>query len=80
MKPLRRSSRVVWSLLGAGLVVCAHAGSVWAQTSSEPERIAPPTPGAPDEPPAVMNVLMGLAILALVLFATMLPAKRSHQD
>lgn len=68
---------VVW--LGTGLMM---AGVSLAQQAPAPAGGAPqpPTPSRPDEPPAIMTVLVLAVIGGLVLFASLLPSKRGHQD
>jgi hypothetical protein len=41
---------------------------------------SPPTPSKPDEPPVIMTLIVIAVIAGLVLFASLMPAKRGHQD
>ncbi len=44
------------------------------------QELKPPTPGKVDEPPVIMNILFLIVILAVVVGAFVIPAKRGHQD
>gem|GEM_PF-4316697 len=41
---------------------------------------ATPTPAKPDTPPTLMTLLVVFLIAGLTLFASLMPAKRGHQD
>lgn len=44
------------------------------------QELKPPTPGKVDSPPVIMNILFLIVILAIVVGAFVIPAKRGHQD
>lgn len=72
--------------LAAGLVLALgmSVGSLAsAQQPAAEERIAPPVPSKPEEVGAVGSILVvaaGLAVLGLVIGATLIPPKRGHLD
>lgn len=60
------------------LVPMAH---VLAQaTPAAPAPLKPPTPGAPDSPPVVLNILIAAVVIVVILGAAMFPSRRGHQD
>lgn len=66
-------------VFGCGLAMSGVP--VLAQAAKEaPVKLQPPTPGAPDTPPMVWNVLLSVVIIGLIVGAAMIPSKRGHQD
>jgi hypothetical protein len=62
----------------ARIALCVAAAlPALAQTTT---KVNPPVPGKPDDPPFIMNVLALILIVGLIVGASLIPAKRSHQD
>ena len=67
--------------VAAGTVaLLAPAASAQISSSTENERLTPPTPGKPDTPPALTNYLTIVIIIGAVVGASLIPSKRGHQD
>lgn len=75
---MRTTSRIVLAL--ALLLVPALAQPAFAQ-DKKAVKIEAPTPGREDDTrPYAMNMVLMIAIIAAVVGANCLPAKRGHQD
>lgn len=79
-----RAIRVGLSAVALGAAVLA-SGTSYAQGQpgqpGQPATLKPPTPGREDTSrPLVMTIVAGLVIVAGVVGANMIPAKRGHQD
>lgn len=63
-------------------VALLSPGRASAQTQpNQPTTLRPPTPGKEDQSrPLVMTIVAGIIIVAAVMGANMIPAKRGHQD
>lgn len=48
--------------------------------AQEAERLRPPIPTDEGNPPAILTLVGGALLVALVLFAAAFPSKRGHQD
>jgi hypothetical protein len=70
------------STLLAGLAsLLVTSTTVLAQAAADaPQPLKPPTPGTPDSPPMIWNVLLAVVIVALVVGVSLIPSKRGHQD
>ena len=66
--------RTLLNILSSLAVVMLTALPAMAQ------ELKPPTPGKVDDSPAIMNILFLIVILAIVVGAFVIPAKRGHQD
>jgi hypothetical protein len=67
----------------AAVAVVTAAAPLLAQSGGKnepPVEIKPPTPGQPDSPPMVWNVLLAVVIIGLIVGVSMIPSKRGHQD
>lgn len=79
-----RAVRVRLSALALGAALLSSSGA-YAQGQpgqpGQPTTLRPPTPGREDTSrPLVMTIVAGLVIVAAVVGANMIPAKRGHQD
>lgn len=81
------SKRVIRVGLTAAVLslACLAPGVTLAQSPpaqpGQPTTLRPPTPGKEDQSrPLIMTILAGLVIVATVVGANMIPAKRGHQD
>lgn len=64
----------------AALTLSALPVLAQAAAGDAPAPIKPPTPGTPDSPPMVWNVLLAVIIVGLVVGVSLIPSKRGHQD
>ena len=64
-------------MIGVVVVLAIFALPAIAQ---QRQTVSPPTPGKPDDPPYVMNILTMIVIAGLILGAAFMPSKRGHQD
>lgn len=79
MNTLSRATLVCTRAVGwvGGLALTAGIAIAQQAPSGLP---ATPTPAKPDTPPTLMTLLVVFLIAALTLFASLMPAKRGHQD
>jgi hypothetical protein len=76
-----RAIRVGLSAVALGAAVVASSASYAQGPPGQPTTLKPPTPGREDTSrPLVMTIVAGLVIVASVIGANMIPAKRGHQD
>lgn len=75
---MRRSSRVLTSVL-AGLAVAGVSSLASAQTTPN-SKIEPPTVSGKSDEGQGWGIFMLVVLMLVVVGATMLPTKRSHQD
>ncbi len=79
-----RVIRVGLSAVALGAATLASSASYAQGQPGQPGQLTslkPPTPGREDTSrPLVMTIVAGLVIVASVVGANMIPAKRGHQD
>lgn len=66
-----------------GMALAAFALPVLAQQARKgdaPAPLKPPTPGAPDTPPMIWNVLLTVLVVGMIVGVALIPSKRGHQD
>lgn len=70
------------ALVLAGAMMLALPADALAQAASSegPERVLPPRPQEPADPPVIRNFLVAGVVLISIIAATVIPAKRGHQD
>lgn len=80
---LRNSLRtgLAAALLAGSLTLALPQGALaQAAADSAPQSVRPPRPVQPNNPPVLANLgVAGLVVIAIVA-ATVIPAKRGHQD
>lgn len=75
--PFAAALAVILVLGAAADIALAQPGT---QVPAGPTAPTPPTPSKPDEPPAITTFAVLAVLVGLVLFASLLPVKRGHQD
>lgn len=80
MSPHKRLAGRWAPWIGVVGVVAVLAIVALPAIAQQREAVSPPTPGKPDDPPYVMNILTMIIIVGLILGAAFMPSKRGHQD
>jgi hypothetical protein len=72
---------VAAAALAGSLMLALPAGTLaQAADAAQPTQIRPPRPTEPKDPPVLANLgVAGIVVIAIVA-ATVIPAKRGHQD
>lgn len=76
-RPARHASTFVAASALAAVVLAAMPEAALAQTG---QSLRPPAPSQPSDPPVIANFLIAGVVLISMIAATVIPAKRGHQD
>jgi len=76
-RPARTSSLVVAASALAAFALAALPAYALAQAG---QSLRPPAPAQPADPPVISNFLIAGLVLVSIVAATVIPAKRGHQD
>lgn len=72
-----RSGALALLVVACGTVMLALPAEALAQSA---ERLRPPAPQQPADPPVVRNLMVAALVVASIVAASLIPAKRGHQD
>jgi|GEM_PF-4245640 len=75
-----RTSLAAALLAGSVTLALPADASAQAAGQSAPQRLRPPRPVQPKDPPVLTNLAVASVVVICIVAATVIPAKRGHQD
>lgn len=75
-----RTSLATAILAGSLMLALPADASAQAAGASQPQQVTPPRPQQPNKPPVIKNFLVAGVVVIAIVAATVIPAKRGHQD
>ncbi|UYV13143.1 MAG: hypothetical protein NCW75_02385 [Phycisphaera sp.] len=67
-------------LAGSLMLALPADASAQAAGATQQQRVTPPRPQQPNKPPVIKNFLVAGVVVISIVAATVIPAKRGHQD